>query len=165
MDTLSGVIRAVEFVKSVNEDIDTLVLPFVSSSDSHKDSILRDVFAAHCRRDSEEFISCLSTSLTVFLVCCRGETRFKPVRGHYIHFPSKELLALFGSDFTYRCENVAVLRRLLLKRMSCNHIEATGHLVSVILIHVVIQRKIIACNASSYDSRMSCENSCNRGIG
>ena len=57
MDLLSLIIRAVELVQSVDKHVDTLVLPLVSSADSHQYCILCNRLTAHCLGNFDELAS------------------------------------------------------------------------------------------------------------
>ena len=85
MNALTLELRPVKFVKSIDEHVNTLVLPFIASAYSDEDSVFRHFLTAHSGSDINQLLSRRLSHEIVFLICSRSEARFKSIRGHYIY--------------------------------------------------------------------------------
>ena len=108
-------IRTVESVKRIKENIDTLVLVFITSAYADKHGIFRYFLTRHRRSDFNQFVSGRIAFIFIFSVISRRKTVFKAVRSHHIDVSSEELPALHSSQITYCREYVSILSRFLLK--------------------------------------------------
>ena len=165
MHILALEIRMVKLVKSVNENIDTLVLPLITSADADEHGILHYILAAHGRCHLHKLLPCRVTLGGILLISSWSEARLKSVRSHHVHRSSEELAAFLGSYITYGRKNVTILSRLLLEGMPCHHVEVTCLLIRIIACKPVIQRQVIAGDAPSDYGGMCREHSCHRHIG
>ena len=157
-------VGVLKFLEGVDEHVDALVAIFITPADADEDSVLGHFLAGHRRGDLYQSGTGRAALFVIFLIRRRSEAVLEAVRGHYVHLALKELLALLRGDFTDGCEYVRVLRRFLLKGVAGDHVELAGLLVSVVEIHRIVQRQVVAGDAASHNSGVGREHGRDRKL-
>ena len=164
LDVTALRVGVLKFLEGVDEHVDALVAIFITPADADEDSVLGHFLAGHRRGDLYQSGTGRAALFVIFLIRRRSEAVLEAVRGHYVHLALKELLALLRGDFTDSCEYVGVLRRFLLKGVTGDHVELAGLLVSVVKIHRIVQRQVVAGDAASHNSGVGRENGRDRKL-
>ena len=157
LDVTALRVGVLKFLEGVDKHVDALVAIFITPSDADEDRVLGHLLAGHRRGDLYQSGTRGAALFVIFLIRRRSEAVLEAVRGHYVHLALKELLALFRGDLTDSCEYIGVLRRFLLKRVTGDHVELAGFLVSVVKVHGVVQGQVVAGDAASDDRGMGSE--------
>ncbi len=137
---------------------------FITPADADEDSVPGHFLAGHRRGDLYQSGTGRAALFVIFLIRRRSEAVLEAVRGHYVHLALKELLALLRGDFTDGCEYVRVLRRFLLEGVAGDDVELAGLLVSVVEIHRIVQRQVVAGDAASHNSGVGREHGRDRKL-
>ena len=150
LDAAALVIRVVDPGEGIDENVNTLVVVFVAAANADKEGIGGHLLRTHGRRHLYQAVSGGVVQLHVLLVRRRGKAVLEAVGRHHIHRASQELGALLGRDLAHRGEGIGILGRCLFQGIDGRHVEAAGHLVSVILLYIIIEGKVVAGEASSH---------------
>ena len=93
-------IGCVDPVKSVEEDIYSLVAVLVTASDADEDRILRHSFRRHGGGYLDKLFAGFVVTDIVFFIRGRGNAILEPIGSNDIDLPAKELFALTCGDVT-----------------------------------------------------------------
>ena len=157
------IVGTVQAVESIDENIYALVLPLVTATYADQNGVFRHSLTGHGRSNTDESFPGLRPFLRIFLLGW-GETVLESVRSHDIDRTAEELAALIGRNFAYRRKDVGILCGLLLKGVSCHHIEFTGFRSRIITFQSVVQRQVVACYATSEHGCVGREDCGNRKV-
>ena len=151
----------VELVQGIDENVDSLVAEFVPSTYADKDGVLRDSLCAHCSGNLHQALPGSLVEGVISGVRRRCEAVLETIWRDNVHGALKELGALLCGDITHRSKDIGILGRFFLQRVDGGNVEATCHLITVVLGHVVVEREIVAGKASAHHGGVSCERRCN----
>ena len=137
------VLILVEAAQGLDEEVDALVLEFVTAAVDHHQAVGVEGLAA---QSPGNFQDLGSGGFAFFLeggfILPKGMV--DAILRHHIGLAVEELLTLLCRDVAHRREGVGILGRLLLHRLLRDHVKLHGHHRRQVSFQVVVQRQAVA---------------------
>ena len=153
------VCRKTEAVDSLDEDIDALVAPLIASACGDNHSVVRYCVAGKGACYVEQTTACCR-ALTVELLALRHKVVLEAIGKYHVNGLVQQFGTLAGCDVTNGGETVDVSSCLLLDGLLALHVELVSHLVAVICLEIVVERLVVAGDATTDACCVSGEDGC-----
>ena len=146
-------------VHRFDKDVDTFVAVFVSAAGGNQKCIRGDRASEQFLCDVEQIAAGSRTLLVVFLAG-RDEVGFETVRRDDVRRFVQQLFTLASCNVTYCRKAIDMQGCLFFQRMLRFHIQLSGHLVTVVAVHISIQGFVVSSDGTADRSGMCREERC-----